>query len=64
MENVLINNKRVKLIDFGFSTLANQNITCHCGTPSYMAPEVTLKLKYDGRATDIWALGVLFVSLV
>ena len=52
------------MIDFGFSTFSNQQLTCHCGTPSYMSPEVTLKLKYDGRAVDIWALGVLFVGLI
>jgi MAP/microtubule affinity-regulating kinase len=63
LENILITNKRIKLIDFGFSTLSN-NITCHCGTPSYMSPEVVTKMKYDGRTTDIWALGVLFVGLI
>lgn len=50
LENVLVSgNKKIKLIDFGFSTFSNQAITCHCGTPSYMAPEVIQKLKYDGR---------------
>lgn len=29
-----------------------------------MAPEVVSKLKYDGRAADIWAVGVLFVALL
>ena len=29
-----------------------------------MAPEITLKKEYDGRAVDMWALGVLlFVML-
>ncbi|CAD8211814.1 unnamed protein product [Paramecium pentaurelia] len=64
LENILIQNKRIKLIDFGFSTFTNQPITCHCGTPSYMAPEVVSKLKYDGRAADIWATGVLLVALL
>ncbi|CAD8209446.1 unnamed protein product [Paramecium octaurelia] len=64
LENILIQNKRIKLIDFGFSTFTNQPITCHCGTPSYMAPEVVSKLKYDGRGADIWATGVLLVALL
>ncbi|CAD8164251.1 unnamed protein product [Paramecium octaurelia] len=63
LENILITNKKIKLIDFGFSTIYN-SITCHCGTPSYMSPEVVTKQKYDGRTTDIWALGVLFVGLL
>jgi MAP/microtubule affinity-regulating kinase len=29
-----------------------------------MPPEITLKLKYDGKAADIWAAGVLFVCLL
>lgn len=29
-----------------------------------MAPEITLKKEYDGKAVDLWALGVLlFVML-
>lgn len=51
------------MIDFGFSTNCN-SITCHCGTPSYMAPEVVSRLKYDGRQSDIWAIGVLLVTLL
>jgi len=30
-----------------------------CGTPSYMAPEITMKKEYDGKIVDMWALGVL-----
>ena len=57
----------VKLIDFGFSVLTSttdQRLKVFCGTPSYMAPEITRKNDYEGRPVDIWALGVtLYVML-
>lgn len=57
----------VKLIDFGFSVVtqhSRQMLKVFCGTPSYMAPEITRKRDYEGQPVDIWALGVLlFVML-
>lgn len=35
-----------------------------CGSPSYCAPECLSKIKYDGRQSDVWSLGVLLFSLV
>lgn len=68
LDNILIEEKinAVKIIDFGFSVLCNpsQKLKIFCGTPSYMSPELTMKREYDGRAVDMWALGVLlFVML-
>ena len=57
----------VKLIDFGFSVLtntANQRLKVFCGTPSYMAPEITRKTDYEGRPVDMWALGVLLYVML
>jgi len=58
----------VKLIDMGFSVLTqapNQRLKVFCGTPSYMAPEITRKSDYEGNPVDIWACGVLlYVMLV
>lgn len=56
----------VKIIDFGFSCICSsiQKLKIFCGTPSYMAPEITMKKEYDGKTVDMWALGVLlFVML-
>ena len=40
MTNILVNDKKkLKLIDFGFSTMNRANFRTYCGTPSYMAPE-------------------------
>ena len=46
LENVLIDHReRIKLIDFGFSIkFSDKKIAkCLCGTPCYMAPEITKK---------------------
>lgn len=57
----------VKLIDFGFSVLVNdarQRLKVFCGTPSYMAPEITRKSDYEGMPVDMWALGVLLYVML
>ena len=62
LENILLTeNKSVKIIDFGLSTLSSPNTKSFlfCGTPSYMAPEIVTKKEFSGPPADIWALGVL-----
>jgi serine/threonine protein kinase len=49
----------IKIIDFGFSIDSGAKLNTFCGTPPYMAPEVTLKVLYNGAAADIWSLGVI-----
>ena len=69
---------RIKLIDFGLSKHDLSAVTLGIGTPDYMSPEllgmdasddfVALKQrregKYDAKACDVWALGVLLYLLV
>ena len=67
LENILLDEDRnVKLIDFGFSTCIpnDKKIKMFCGTPSYMAPEIVMKLEYAGPPADIWASGVLLYALM
>jgi MAP/microtubule affinity-regulating kinase len=69
LDNILIEEgtRMVKLIDFGFSVLTttpNQRLKVFCGTPSYMAPEITRKTDYEGKPVDIWALGVLLYVML
>ena len=64
-ENILIDDENnVKVIDFGFSASSNDKLNSHCGTPPFMAPEITKKGLYNGRQTDIWALGVLLYLML
>ena len=59
-------NYDVKIIDFGFSlfTTNNKKLNLHCGTPSYMAPELVAKKDYLGQPVDVWALGVLLYKML
>ena len=51
LDNIMVNESYdVKIIDFGFSlfTTKNKKLNLHCGTPSYMAPELVAKKDYLG----------------
>jgi len=72
--NILLYAERhVKLCDFGFARVCRadtQTARCHtiCGTPVYMAPELTLHAAvsqrgYEGRPVDVWAFGTVLYEL-
>ena len=55
----------VKLIDLGFAGRITLNpMQTNCGSVSYSAPEVINGEAYDGRAADVWSLGVMLFALV
>lgn len=66
-ENILINAKNeVKIIDFGFAKVVNnnhKNLFGRDGTEAYMAPEV-LSLKSYNEKCDIWSIGFIFYILL
>ena len=65
MTNILIDTKGlIKIVDFGFAseTLTLQKM--YCGTPSYISPEILQKKLYDGKAADIWSLGVVLFKML
>lgn len=67
LQNILIqNNLKIKLIDFGFSVkeTSEAKLNVFCGTPSYMAPEIVKRIPYDGKKTDVWALGVVIFKML
>jgi len=67
LDNILLDRTgNIKLIDFGFSILAekSQRLKTHCGTLSYMAPEIVTKKEYYGGPVDMWALGVILYSML
>ena len=67
LENILlVNEKLVKIIDFGFSIKCPKNTYQKflCGTPNYMSPEIINKHNYIPEYSDIWSLGVLLFIML
>ena len=67
LENILlIDEKIVKIIDFGFSIKCPKKSYQKflCGTPTYMAPEIINKNHYIPEYSDIWSLGVLLYIML
>lgn len=73
-ENLLLDaDGNLKISDFGLSALYtgstddNSRATLlhtTCGTPNYVAPEVLNDKGYDGRAADVWSMGVILYVLL
>ena len=60
-ENILLDSHmNIKLIDFGLATTyeRGEKLKSFCGSPSYLAPEVVLRKKYDPELVDVWCLGI------
>ena len=47
------------LADFGMALLPNKTRNYTCGTPLFMAPEITNSTYYSKEA-DIYAMGIIF----
>ena len=67
-ENILLDEAmRIKIADFGFARwVTDEPLTgSHgSGSPHYAAPEALTGNPYDGRAADIWSVGVIFFTLL
>lgn len=64
------NNLEIKIIDFGFCDIVDQQkkYVRVCGTRNYMAPELFSQEKYIGGAQlkkcDVFALGIIIFTLL
>lgn len=66
LENFLKVDDRIVLIDFGLSYIGDHIIHAKKGTAMYVAPEMVFnvdKYGYDGKKTDMWALGTVLYIL-
>jgi serine/threonine protein kinase len=68
LENILFDQFwNPKVADFGICQYSRGNSLMEtlCGTIDYIPPEIASGCQYDGRACDVWSLGiVLYVMLV
>ena len=66
-ENVLIEKwPKIKVSDFGLCGYLREDelMSTFCGSTLYCAPECLSQQEYDGRASDVWSLGVILFSMV
>jgi serine/threonine protein kinase len=66
-DNVLLDdNFNPKVADFGLCSLSKSNklLKTPCGSPLYAPPEIIQNQSYDGKAADIWSLGILLYTMV
>ncbi|KAL4421368.1 hypothetical protein ABPG75_010659 [Micractinium tetrahymenae] len=67
LENILIDSAgHMKLIDFGLCGyyVAGKRLRCHCGSPSYAAPEIVARKDYLGPPVDVWSLGIVLFAML
>ena len=65
-QNILISDiYTIKIADFGFARyFDNDNmIQTMCGSPMYMAPEITNKKQYNIKS-DLWSVGVILYEML
>lgn len=69
LENILmaraVDPLEVKLTDFGFASVLDENHTFKdsLGSPNYMAPELIVKQPYSEKV-DVWATGCVLYSML
>jgi serine/threonine protein kinase len=69
LQNIMFDEKQLKLIDFGHSChIPSNGFTCdqQVGTPYYMSPEAAKKYSLTPEelyASDIWAIGMVMFTL-
>jgi serine/threonine protein kinase len=65
-DNILLDDTMTPhLADFGLCNtgVSQKLLSSWCGTPGYAAPEIVAATPYDGKAADVWSLGVVAFGL-
>lgn len=65
LENILLDrDRKIRLIDFGFSEIFDENklFDKMVGSPAYVAPELAIGVPYD-LTVDVWSLGVILYAM-
>ena len=67
LENILLDGQGgVRLIDFGLCGyyVKDKALRCHCGSPSYAAPEIVARKEYIAPPVDVWSAGVVLYAML
>ena len=67
LDNILIDlDNKIKICDFGVSkrVVNNDKMFDHCGTPTYIAPEILRNKGYEGYGVDVWSSGVVLYAML
>lgn len=67
LENLLLDPFNcVKIADFGVAAVVQpeKKLHDHCGTPSYIAPEILQDAGYEGFPVDVWSSGIALYAMV
>jgi len=68
LENLLLDSFGcLKIADFGVAVVVKppgRRLHEHCGTPSYIAPEIMMEMGYDGQPVDVWSAGVVLYAML
>jgi calcium/calmodulin-dependent protein kinase I len=55
----------LKIVDFGLSMkYQTGDVSRHCGTRVYMAPEVLLTKHEYTKSVDVWAVGIILYEVL
>ena len=67
LENILLDGRGgLRLIDFGLCGyfMPDKHLRCHCGSPSYAAPEIVARREYIATPVDIWSAGIVLYAML